>query len=366
MYGAGCSECSYQLRIVPRKEASALTAEIKPVDQGWVERRFDRPLDDKRLMALAARVGVAGTPYASLQKPATVPGVGRVDSGAIAESSSVSVPALHPLEKVTTGPKEGSTQPLLKPTLISIPCVIDGAIDHPGDVETYRFNVKAGEKLAFEIQTPEMQPPQFNPRFAVDDSHDHELFASVHRSVSLFNANADRHPYLKAVDPKVIYTFENGGEYVLRVRDVTSRYGQPDFRYRLLVRPQVPHVGEVTVADGDHLNLTRGEARKLTITTDLRRRISGQVSFTSRRAPGRACKISPAAEVVRRTKAPADIDQNPERVAPKLEKTTVVLLVQPDAPLTSTPKVVRLICRPILDGKVGPIRGQPAKSPSWL
>jgi hypothetical protein len=230
--------------------------------------------------------------------------------------------------------------------------VIEGVIDHPGDIKSYRFTVKAGDKLAFEIETPDMQPPQFNPRFSVSDSKDHELFASVHRSVSLFNANADRHPYLKTVDPKVIYTFENGGEYVLRVRDVTSRYGQPEFRFRLLVRPQVPHVGEVSIGESDHINLIRGEAKKLTITTSYEEGFAGQVSFTFAGLP-EGVQVSPGAELTD-NKAPVDIDQNPERVAPKLQKTTVILLAQKGARLTSTPRLIHLQCQPILDGKLGP------------
>src|SRR5207247_3246053 len=91
---------------------------------------------------------------------------------------------------------------------ISIPSTIEGTIEHPCDIDNFKFTVKPGEKLAFELQAPAAQPPQFNPRFAVVDSKDRELFSNVHRSISLFNANADRHTYLKDVDPKVTYTFE--------------------------------------------------------------------------------------------------------------------------------------------------------------
>jgi hypothetical protein len=347
MYGSGCLDCSYQLRIVPKQELSVLTAETHPVDKDWVERSFDRPLTDRWLMALNSRVGEAGTLSASLQKPATVAGVGSIDAGAIAETHAGSRPPLHPLEMVSTD----ATDSLHPPPLISIPSEIEGTIDHPGAVERYRFTVKPGEKLAFEIQTPEMQPPQFNPRFAVVDSQNHELFSSVHRSVSLFNANADRHPYLKAVDPKVLYTFEKGGEYVLRISDVTSRFGEPDFRYKLLVRPQVPHVGEVTISEGDHLNLIRGEAVKLTITTAYEEGFSGQLSFAFAGLP-EGVQVSPGAELSD-NKAPVDIDQQPDMVAPRLQKTTVIVLAQPNAPLTTVPRVVHVSCQPILDGKVG-------------
>ena len=63
----------------------------------------------------------------------------------------------------------------------------------------------------------------------------------------MFNNNADPQVYLKAVEPKATYTFERGGEYVLQVRDITSRYGNSSYRYRILVRPEIPHVGEISV-----------------------------------------------------------------------------------------------------------------------
>ncbi len=347
MYGAGCMNCTYQLRIVPKQELTVLTAETRPVEQEWVERSFDRPLNDRWLIALDRRVGEMGPASASLQKPATAAGVGTIDTGAVAETRDSTGPPLHSLEIVTGGAADN----LQEPQLIPIPSEIEGVIGHPGAVDSFRFKVKPGEKLAFEIQTPEKQPPQFNPRFAVVDGQNQELFSSVHRSVSLFNANADRHPYLKAVDPKVLYTFEKGGEYVLRVSDVTSRFGEPDFRYKLLVRPQVPHVGEVTISEGDHLNLLRGEAVKLTLTTAYEEGFSGELSFAFAGLP-EGVQVSPGAELTD-DKAPVDIDQDPDRVAPRLQKTTVIMLAQPNAPFTTMPRVVHVSCQPILNGKVG-------------
>jgi hypothetical protein len=37
--------------------------------------------------------------------------------------------------------------------------------------------------------------------------------------------------------------------------------------YRVLVRPQVPHLGRVRV-DADHINIFAGEAKKLSIVTE--------------------------------------------------------------------------------------------------
>ena len=83
---------------------------------------------------------------------------------------------------------------------------------------------------------------------------------------------------MKTVEPKTIYTFELGGEYYLQVRDVTSRYGDPSFRYRVLIRPQASHVGDVVV-EQEQINLARGGAKKLTVTTDQEEGFGGEIAL---------------------------------------------------------------------------------------
>ena len=136
---------------------------------------------------------------------------------------------------------------LIRLESISLPAVIEGTIEHPGDLDSFRFKVDPGQKLAFEVETPDAKPPYFNPRLGVVDSQNKELFSNVERRLSMFNNNADPQVYLKAVEPKATYTFDKGGEYVLQIRDITSRYGNSSYRYRILVRPEIPHVGEITV-----------------------------------------------------------------------------------------------------------------------
>ena len=49
----------------------------------------------------------------------------------------------------------------------------------------------------------------------------------------------------KFLQSKTIFAFEEAGDYILRLRDLTSRRGGEGFNYRVLVRPQVPHIGVV-------------------------------------------------------------------------------------------------------------------------
>ena len=248
---------------------------------------------------------------------------------------------------------------------ISVPSVIEGAIDSPGDIDIFRFTAEPGQRLAFEIETPAAKPPHFNPRVSVIGPGDRELFTNIHRRMSLFNNNADQQIYFKSVRPKVIYAFNAGGEYFLQVRDVTSRYAGPSYAYRLLVRPQIPHVGEVSLeketatfdANGvesdriDRINLVRGRAKKLTIFTSHEEGFTGDVSFFVAGLPPGVEAL--AAAEVNDEREPTEVTVDPELILPKRQETTIVLLAGEDAPLTRLPAAIRLQCRPIVNGKPG-------------
>jgi hypothetical protein len=247
---------------------------------------------------------------------------------------------------------------------ISVPSIAEGSIERPGDIDIFRFQVEPGQRLAFEIETPETKPPHFHPRMGVVDRENRELFTNVHRRISLFNNNAKRQVYFQSVEPKVSYTFDAGGEYFLQVRDITSRYGDPSYDYRVLVRPQIPHVGEVLlgeldsvnrisnqVNELDRINLIRGQAKKLTLFTSHEEGFMGDVAFSLTGLP-KGVEAFPAAEV-NDARAPTDLTVKPETLLPKTQETTMVLLAERDTQLTHMPVRVRLHCRPILKGKLG-------------
>ena len=66
----------------------------------------------------------------------------------------------------------------------SLPFLVEGTIDRPGDVDTLvSFRVKPGEKLSFELETPEATLPDFNPRWAVLDESGRVVLSNVYRRV---------------------------------------------------------------------------------------------------------------------------------------------------------------------------------------
>ena len=169
------------------------------------------------------------------------------------------------------------------------------------------------------------------------------------------------------VEPKVIYSFERGGEYVLEVRDLTARNGDPDFHYRIMVRPQIPHVGSIEVAlslarslDGslkkgpavEHLNLAPGDVKKITVLIEQEEGFDGQVVLSCAGLPP-GVEAFPAAEAEPAT--PGVLDEGKkERFLPAGERVTVVVAARPDATVTRSPVLAHFQARPVVNGKLGP------------
>jgi len=234
----------------------------------------------------------------------------------------------------------------------SLPAILEGTIDTPADVDRYCFKVRAGDEIAIEIETPIKQLPTFNPFVEILDSENHEVVSNLHRKVSLFNNNAERQIYIADVMPKIVHRFDKPGEFTLQVQDITANYGDPTYRYRILVRPQVPHVGEISLGGVDSLNLERGRARRVTLTTSYEEGFSGSASFVFTGLP-EGVQAFPSDSLVDR-KAPTQITENAQTILAPTSETTLVLAVSPDAPLTSMPQVVRVECRVLEQGKLSP------------
>ena len=341
----GSPDYSYQLRITPSESAAAGELAGEGGDSssgapGWRERAFERVLEADRLEQLWSRTVPRRAP-----EPASTPGgsaAGEARSGVQAEQDDLSIDSAVPLIVIAEEPNDIFSQALE----VSVPTILEGAIERPGDVDVFKFKVDPGHGLAFEIETPEKGLPFFNPRLGVFDAGDNEFLTNIYKRIA-----RNFTFYLKTVEPKTIYTFELGGEYYLQVRDVTSRYGDPSFRYRVLIRPQVPHAGDVTLQQ-TQVNLARGGAKKVTVTTDQEEGFGGEIAL---RVEG----LPPGVDAVTGTEV--DPDRGPpldeghkKRFVPKSQTAVIMLVASEDAPLTRWPKFIRVVARPIVDGKIGP------------
>jgi hypothetical protein len=227
------------------------------------------------------------------------------------------------VERVRKGQPRDKTE---QPRLFKVPAVLEGTIGRPGDIDRFWFRAKGGEKLVFEVQTPRAAAPYFNPRLDVLDAKE---------GVVLTNLRV-RKGKIGTVDAKVIDvaspligTLDRAGEYTARVRDITSIHGSPEHVYRVLVRPQIPHVGEARITPDGPVNLLPGGRLRLTL-----------------RAPGKEGFAGKLALSV------AGLPQG-VRAFVGASGSLIELVADAAAPVTPLPRVLRISGLPLVGGKSG-------------
>ena len=348
--GGGGLDYSYQLRIVP-VDKSAVPGSAKwpmPAHRQlslWQEREFVRAIESDHLSAVWSRT-VNTPPKSETRKPEKI-GKGRAAALISDEGRGDDYP-VDPRTSATTlflfSEKEFD-EAAEAPLEIALPAMIEGVIQTPGDVDSFSFQVETGQRLALEIETPKERPPRFNPQFFVLDAAGEEVFTNVYKKIG-----GDGDDWVKTVEPKTIYTFPKGGEYRLQIRDLTSRYGEVGFVYRLLIRPQIPHVGEVKVAE-DQINLEAGQAKKLTVVAEQEEGFEGQVAINVGNLPP-GIQVLPAVEAEEEVPAPLG-SLHRERFRPRSEKVFIMLLAAADTPVSRTPHMADITVRPIVEGNPG-------------
>lgn len=316
--GVVASHGSYQLRIIRTSDSRAEDAHLPFLahpSEVWKERDFLRKLDAERPSAVAARTVQAE-----------------------AEGKTAVFMEIEPNDNPS------------KALPISLPALIDGAIGHPGDIDYYRFEVEAGAGIALEVETPEQVPFHFMPYLVMLDDQGSEVVKNVYRK------KVSPETWLNLLEPKTIYTFTEGGEYFLRVSDLTSRNGASDFRYRIMVRPQIPHVGEIKLAalkgypSLDHVNLHVGQTRRVTVTVEQEENFDGLVTIACENLPA-GVQVMPAAEV-EPDKTGEEYDTPDRRYVPKSKTVTLLFAAALEAP-AGPPRPVRVLARPVVGGVLG-------------
>ncbi len=329
----GGTDFNYQLRIVPQSDTPS-PGKLTPANPPSSDGRFGRGLDPNRLRNLWARTAEkppAETPSASESEP-TEEGEAQPD------------PAPDPLD-LTWTPENGPNETRENAARVDFPTLLKGAIETPGDIDVYKFKVDEETAAAIEIQTMGQQPSVFNPHVQVFDPEGDEILNNLFKRVA-----GDGDDWIRTIEPKVTYKFDRGGEYYLHVSDLSSRYGGPDFTYRVLIRPQVPHVGAVSVAE-DHVNIVAGGVAKLTLTAKQEEGYAGDIAFTVENLP-LGIEAFAGVEVEPEAGPPFETIFE-ERFVPKSQKVNIMLMARADAPVTVMPRMAKIMARPIVGGQLG-------------
>jgi len=319
LFGIGGPGSVYEVLIRSGEaQPGARSGSAKP-SQGWSERSFSRTLGTEWLSQLSAR--------AEVSKPA-------------GEKETVRV--LHENE-----PNDTRDQT----TVVSLPALVEGAIERPKDVDLIRFQAKRGEKLSFELETPITKPPHFHPELAVIDADGAELITNLEKRSASIGTNGHPLSFLKTVQPKLLYTVPADGDYFVRVREMTFRYGDPTFAYRLMLRRQIPHIGEITVENADHINLAPGGAAKLTLLASEEEGFSGSVVYSVSGLPPGVQALPANADEPK--KSPENVENEANLLA-HINFSGIMLVAGEDAPATNVPIEIQIKCRPVVNGHAGP------------
>jgi hypothetical protein len=304
--GQGGPDHVYELRITPgTTPVPALHPKPNPT---WAERDFTRSLSTDWLQRVAGR------------------------SGAPLE---ITAPELYSAVSVDAG-----TIPVM-----SVPGIIQGRLTKPAEVHTIRLRIDKAQDIAFEIETPEATMPRFNPVVRLLEPGGAEIVTNVQTKL-----NNNGLYMMKMIQAKTTVSLRNPGEFVIQIRDITTDCAGDDFVYRVLVRPQIPHLGRINIAD-DVLNIHAGKTKPLTITIEREEDFGAPLTFSIEGLPQGLSAVPGISE----------IEEKPllfnggkmERYTPKTQKAVLLVAADGSAPPTTEPVVIRVLARPFVNGTLG-------------
>ena len=142
--------------------------------------------------------------------------------------------------------------------VMKAPGIVEGRIDQPGQAHLIHLKIDKPQEIAIEVQTPEATLPRFNPVVRLMEPDGREIATDVYTKL-----NNNGLYMMKMIEAKTTVNLTATGEYTIQIRDITTNGAGSDFHYRVLVRPQVPHVGKMEVAE-DHINLAAGSSHPVT------------------------------------------------------------------------------------------------------
>jgi hypothetical protein len=300
--GQGGPDYSYALKIAP----GSLPQDLATAPKEWNERAWSRRLDSNRLNQLSARGG----------KPENQKSIETYRAAADA-------------------------------AVFKLPGTIEGTITQPGETHRAKFHLDKPADIAIEVETPGAAPPFFNPIVRLLNESGEETATNI-----FAGRGACSGALSKSMQAKTIVPLRDTGDYTIEIRDATADFAGPDFNYRVQVRPQVPHIGNVGI-DMDHLNLAPGEAKTIRVEFDREEDYRGAVTVMAESLP-QGVSAAVGADYEPDTDPPSTTGKR-ERYTPRRERAVMVVSASADAPPTAGPQNVMLVVRPLVDGKLGEI-----------
>jgi hypothetical protein len=166
---------------------------------------------------------------------------------------------------------------LTNATVIAAPATVNGIIDHPGDIDYYKFKAQRGDRWVMEIIARRVDSPLDSVLTLLDstgkelqendDTPDPEAALVTHQA-----------------DSRIVYTFRQNADFYLRVRDGQSK-GGPAYAYRLSIGPEPPDFTLRLTPDNPRVG--RGETALITIDAVRKGGFDGDISVVAENLPAK-------------------------------------------------------------------------------
>ncbi len=302
--GQGGPDSVYRLRIAPEITPPPSLRPDSPAN--WEERQFTRVLSEDRLQELRKRGGLP------------------LEGAAI---------------EVYRAARENAPPPVM-----TAPGMVEGRIEQPAETHHIRLKVDRPQDLAIEIETPQATMPRFNPVVRLMEPGGREIATNVYTKL-----NNNGLYMMKMIRAKLTVSLAAPGNYTMQIRDITTARGGSDFVYRVLVRPQIPHVGSVEVAE-DRLNLEAGSSKPLTVLLDREESFGGYATVAVEGLPAGVAALTAIESPIE--KPPLPNGGKLERYIARDQRMSLMLVADGGATPSGLPAVVRVVVRVVTAGRL--------------
>jgi hypothetical protein len=158
---------------------------------------------------------------------------------------------------------------------MTLPTIVNGRIDRPGDEDVFAFEVSAGEVIVAEVMSRRLDSPLDSALRLVDAAGKQIAFNDDHedKGAALHTHHADA--YLRVKLPA-------GGQYRLHLTDV-QRNGGPEYGYRLRISHPRPDFA-LRIAPSS-INIRPGSTANATVFALRKDGFAGQITLSLQDAP---------------------------------------------------------------------------------
>lgn len=191
------------------------------------------------------------------------------DGSNVVGTAAFGVDALPELAEVEPNDAPSQSQ------VVSLPFVINGRVQKPGDVDVLRFNGRSGETIVAEVMARRLDSPLDGVL---------QLTDAAGKQIAFNDDNEDKGSGLNThhADPRLAVALPADGEYFLHLRDTQGK-GGPEYAYRLRVSAPRPDFALRLVPSA--INLRGGSSAAVTVFALRRDGFTNQITLALKDAP---------------------------------------------------------------------------------